>query len=163
MLRYVLNAGVVLGALALTEAPNPASALTMKECGVKYKAAESAGSLNGMKWNDFRKAQCGTDTSAGAPASTISAAAAAKAGATPATATTKPAPSIAKTPVPGASGGTAAKSGAPVFPSEVAAKYNTESPGKARMHTCLDQYNANKASSTNGGLNWIAKGGGYYS
>ena len=28
------------------------------------------------------------------------------------------------------------------------------------MHTCLDQYNANKA---NGGLNWIQKGGGYYS
>jgi hypothetical protein len=31
------------------------------------------------------------------------------------------------------------------------------------MHTCLDQYNANKAGNTNGGLHWIQKGGGYYS
>jgi hypothetical protein len=31
------------------------------------------------------------------------------------------------------------------------------------MHTCLDQYKANKASNGNGGLKWIQKGGGYYS
>ena len=31
------------------------------------------------------------------------------------------------------------------------------------MHKCLDQYNANKATNTNGGLKWIMKGGGYYS
>jgi hypothetical protein len=31
------------------------------------------------------------------------------------------------------------------------------------MLTCLDQYEANKASNTNGGLKWIQKGGGYYS
>jgi len=31
------------------------------------------------------------------------------------------------------------------------------------MHTCLDQYNANKANGGNGGLKWIMKGGGYYS
>jgi len=31
------------------------------------------------------------------------------------------------------------------------------------MHTCVDQYNANKASNANGGLKWIQKGGGYYS
>ena len=31
------------------------------------------------------------------------------------------------------------------------------------MHTCLDQYNENKAGAGNGGLNWIQKGGGYYS
>ena len=31
------------------------------------------------------------------------------------------------------------------------------------MHTCVDQYNANKASNGNGGLKWIKKGGGYYS
>lgn len=34
------------------------------ECSAKYKAAQAAGSLNGMKWNDFLKAQCGTDTAA---------------------------------------------------------------------------------------------------
>jgi hypothetical protein len=31
------------------------------------------------------------------------------------------------------------------------------------MHTCLDQYHANKANNANGGLKWIVKGGGYYS
>jgi hypothetical protein len=45
----------------------------------------------------------------------------------------------------------------------VSSKYSSESAGKARMHTCLDQYNANKANNANGGLNWIQKGGGYYS
>jgi hypothetical protein len=31
------------------------------------------------------------------------------------------------------------------------------------MHTCLDQYRANKATGANGGLRWIQKGDGYYS
>jgi hypothetical protein len=31
------------------------------------------------------------------------------------------------------------------------------------MHTCLEQYKANKASGGNGSLEWIQKGGGYYS
>jgi len=50
-----------------------------------------------------------------------------------------------------------------VFPSAVSPKYANETPGKARMHTCLDQYNANKATNSNGGLRWIQSGGGYYS
>lgn len=57
---------------------------------------------------------------------------------------------------------TAAGSGA-VFPKAVDSKYAKESAGRARMHTCLDQYKANKASNANGGLKWIQKGGGYYS
>jgi hypothetical protein len=44
-----------------------ASALTMTECSVKFKAAKAAGTDGGVKWNDFRKAQCGTDA-AEAPA-----------------------------------------------------------------------------------------------
>jgi hypothetical protein len=55
------------------------------------------------------------------------------------------------------------KSGGAVFPSSVSSKYSNESAGKARMHTCLDQYHANKAGSGNAGLHWIQKGGGYYS
>jgi hypothetical protein len=53
--------------------------------------------------------------------------------------------------------------GGATFPKAIAPKYSKESAGRARMHTCLDQYNANKATSGNGGLRWIAKGGGYYS
>jgi hypothetical protein len=73
-----------------------------------------------------------------------------------------------------AGGATAAAAAAPaakppvaagnaVFPSAISAKYSGESPAKARLHTCLDQYKANKASNANGGLKWIQKGGGYYS
>ena len=50
-----------------------------------------------------------------------------------------------------------------MFPGSVSSKYSSESAGKARMHTCLDQYNANKAGNGNAGLHWIQKGGGYYS
>jgi hypothetical protein len=39
-----------------------------------------------------------------------------------------------------------------VFPTAVSPKYSSESAGKARLHTCLDQYNANKATNANGGL-----------
>jgi hypothetical protein len=118
----------VLGTLALQG--TSAHALTMKECSTKYKAAQTAGTLNGQKWNDYRKAECGTD------AATTTAA--------------KPAAAPVAT-------------GDAVFPSAVATKYASESAGKGRMHTCLDQYNANKANNANGGMTWIKKGGGYYS
>jgi hypothetical protein len=57
----------------------------------------------------------------------------------------------------------AAETAAPTFPSAVPAKYASETAGRARLHTCLDQYHANKAGGGNGGLRWIQKGGGYYS
>jgi hypothetical protein len=30
------------------------------------------------------------------------------------------------------------------------------------MHTCVDQYNANKATIADGGMKWIDEGGGCY-
>src|SRR5580700_1685757 len=64
-----LSAGAVVAAIALQG--TSAQALTMAECSAKYKAAKTDGSLNGMKWNDFRKAQCGAAaTAAPAPAPT---------------------------------------------------------------------------------------------
>jgi hypothetical protein len=120
------TAFVVLGAA-------PGYALTAKECSVKYKAAKSGGTLNGLNWNEFRKQQCeGT-----APVTEAK----------------------TKTPPPSAAVNA-------VFPSAVDKKYAKQSAGKARFHTCLDQYHANKANGGNGGnggLKWIAKGGGYYS
>ncbi len=55
--------------------------------------------------------------------------------------------------------------GTAIYPTAVAPKYAKEPAGSARQHTCLDQYNANKAAggAGNGGMNWIEKGGGYYS
>jgi clan AA aspartic protease (TIGR02281 family) len=57
MTKYLL-AGVLFSGFA---AISPAHALTMYECAVKYKAALVAGTTNNMKWNDYRKAQCGPD------------------------------------------------------------------------------------------------------
>jgi hypothetical protein len=138
-------------ALAVT---SPAHALTTQECSAKYQAAKAAGTLGGQKWNDFRKAQCGADATA-APA----AAPAAAPGATAAPAAPKAA--AKKEAAPAAA--PAAPAGPAVFPSAIDPKYSKESVGKGRMHTCVDQYNANKATNANGGLKWIQKGGGYYS
>ena len=49
-----------------------------------------------------------------------------------------------------------------VFPTAIAPKYSTETPDKARTHTCADQFTANKATNANDGLKWIEKSGGYY-
>ena len=143
----------------------PASALTMKECGDKYKAAKAAG--NTAKWNDFRKSECGSDASATpAAAPAVPPAAEAKPKAEPKAepkakkAAKTESKTESKTEAPAAPAG---PSGPAVFPSQVSDKYSKETAGKARMHTCLDQYNANKANNGNGGLNWIQKGGGYYS
>jgi len=133
----------------------PAQALTSQECSAKYQAAKTAGTLNGQKWNDFRKAQCGAEaTPAAAPAAAPAPAAAAKKEAAPTTAAKKEA-APAAAPAPAATGNA-------VFPSAVDPKYSKETAGKARMHTCVDQYNANKATNANGGLKWIQKGGGYW-
>jgi hypothetical protein len=135
-----IGAAWMLAAVAVGSASS-VQALTMAECSAKYKAAQQAGTLKGMKWNDFRKAECGAEASA-----------------TPSSAPTQPAaaPRPAAAPAP-------ARAGSAVFPTAVSPKYSTESAGKARMHTCLDQYNANKTNNANGGLEWIKKGGGYYS
>ncbi|MGY3472738.1 hypothetical protein [Bradyrhizobium ottawaense] len=53
--------------------------------------------------------------------------------------------------------------GDPVFPSAIDPKYAGETSAKARLHTCIDQYNRNKAANANGELKWIERGGGYYS
>ena len=51
--------GAALAGLALVAAGAPAQARTARECSAKYKEAQTAGTLGGLKWNDFRKAQCG--------------------------------------------------------------------------------------------------------
>ena len=149
----ILCAIAVSGFAALA-ATSPALALTAQECSAKYQAAKTAGTLNGQKWNDFRKAECGSDAAA-APAATPAAAPAA-----PKEAAAKPKKEAAPAAAPAPA---AMPAGPAVFPSAVDPKYSKESAGKARMHTCVDQYNANKTANANGGLKWIQKGGGYYS
>jgi hypothetical protein len=146
----------ILGACAVTALAafamtTQANALTAQECSAKYQAAKAAGTLGGQKWNDFRKAQCGADATpaAAAPAATP---------AEPKEAAKKGSKKEAKE-----AAAPAAPAGPAVFPNAVDPKYSKETAGKARMHTCVDQYNANKATNANGGLKWIQKGGGYFS
>ncbi|QDW41212.1 hypothetical protein FFI89_031225 [Bradyrhizobium sp. KBS0727] len=145
----ILCAIAVSGFVAFA-ATSPVQALTTQECSAKYQAAKSAGTLAGQKWNDFRKANCGADATA-TPAAAPAAA--------PAPA---PAPKEAKKEAAPAAA-PAAPSGPAVFPNAVDPKYAKETAGKGRMHTCVDQYNANKTTGGNGGMKWIEKGGGYYS
>jgi hypothetical protein len=143
-LKSITAALAAVAAFAVASA-GPSSALTAQECSAKYNAAKTGGTLNGMKWNDFRKAQCADDA---APAAEAKPAADAK---------------KAEPAKPAAKAATATGTGGAVFPKAIDAQYAKESAGKARMHTCRDQYKANKVSNANGGLKWIMKGGGYYS
>lgn len=149
-LANVFASAFVISGMAMLAA-QPAHALTAAECSAKYQAAKTAGTLNGQKWNDFRKAECGASAAAAPTATTTAAAPAAdaKPAAAPKTAATAAAPAV--------------PSGPATFPTAVDPKYAKETAGKQRMHTCVDQYNANKASNANGGMKWIQKGGGYYS
>ena len=147
-------AAIAASGLAAFAMTSQAQALTAQECSAKYKAAKAAGTLGDQKWNDFRKAQCGADDTPAAAAAPAAAPASAPAAA-PKEAAKKESKKEAAAP--------AAPSGPAVYPNAVYSKYSKETAGKARMHTCVDQYNANKATNGNGGLKWIQKGGGYYS
>ncbi|WP_119392504.1 hypothetical protein [Taklimakanibacter lacteus] len=136
------------GASAKFEAPKVTKAstasgggLSMKECSARYQAAKADNSLGSLKWNDFRKAKCSADA---ADDETVPAE-------DEATYTNEP-----DRPT------TAAPKGVK-FPRGISSKFSKEPEGKARMHTCLQQYYANKESNALGGLKWIQKGGGYYS
>jgi hypothetical protein len=142
-----LLCAIAVSGFAAFVATAPAQALTTQECSAKYQQAKKDGTLGSQKWNDFRKAQCGADAT---PAAAAPAAPAAPA--EPKQAKKEAAPAAAP-----------AAAGNATFPNAVDPKYSKETAGKARLHTCVDQYNANKASNANGGLKWIEKGGGYYS
>ena len=154
MFQARLLCAIAGASLAAWAATAPAQALTMQECSAKYKAAKDAGTLAGQKWNDFRKSQCAAD------ATTTAAPAAAPA---PAPAPAPAAPKEAKAAPSAAPAAPTLPTGPAIFPNAIDPKYAKESAGKGRMHTCVDQYNANKATNGNGGLKWIEKGGGYYS
>ncbi len=148
--RLTIASGIFLAALANMTASVPAQAKTEKECTAEWKQLETAKQTAGKTRKDFI-AQCRSE--AATPPSTT-------------TTTTKPPPAKTTTKPPPAKTTTApppVPTGHVVFPSAISSKYSQESAGKARMHTCRDQYEANKATGGNGGLKWIEKGDGYYS
>lgn len=121
---------------AAAASSDKAKSLTMKQCSAKYQAAKDAGADGGVKWNVFRKTECGPGADPVALSSDGD--------------KEPPAPSMA------------APRGIK-FPTTISSKYANEKPGKARMRTCLDQYHAAKEANALNGLKWIQKGGGYYS
>jgi hypothetical protein len=145
---------------AVAQSPAPATSQSkMKVCAEEWNAKKAANETANLKYRDFVK-ECMTH-----------------AGATPAapegssSGETTAAPAVqppAARPPGGSRAATQTKpatpsAGEPVFPTEVSPKYSSESAGRARMHTCLDQYRDNKTTNGNAGLNWIQRGGGYYS
>jgi hypothetical protein len=136
----ITAAGALLAGIAFS---SPASALSMKECSVKYQAAKADGSAKDMKWNDYRAKFCGADAAADDK---------------------KDEADVAATPVDKEPEAPTAK--APkgiVFPKAVDKKYAAETPGKQRLHTCVDAYHVAKDAGKLGDLKWIQKGGGYWS
>ena len=111
----------------------------MKACGDKWQAAKAAGSTAGKTWPEYLAA-CRADMAGAKPA-------------TPA----KPAASAAAAP------STSGSNKPAVFPDAIASKFANEKPARARQKTCGEQFKANKATDSNGGLKWIEKGGGYWS
>lgn len=160
----MMNRGLIAAALfaglagAALLAPTGASALTMEECSAKYEAAKKADTLKGMSWNDFRKAECGTDAKPLAEKADKSS----KSEKSDKSAKSEKSDKSAKSDKSDKEESKGDPSKA-TYPKAVSSKYSKEKASKARMHTCLDQYNANKEKNANGGLNWIQKGGGYYS
>jgi hypothetical protein len=156
-------AAVAVIGIGTALAVSPAMALSSHDCSVKYKAAQDGGKLGGMTYADFRKLNCGSDATLDSPI--VTSATPAATGTATSTAAADPGePNVTNT--EHSAEPTAPTTVAPkgvVFPKAVDTKYASETPGKQRMHTCLDQYKVNKANNALGGLKWIIKGGGYYS
>jgi hypothetical protein len=146
MKRGLLALGAIAVCVAFSAAPANAQS-RLKACNDEWNAMKANNTVGDKKYAEFRR-ECLARTAA-APAAP---AAPAPPGVAPRPAT---APPVAPAPT--------TATGAAVFPTAIAPKYASESAGRARMHTCRDQYQANKATNGNGGLNWIQKGGGYYS
>jgi len=140
MFRSLTVSGTLL---LLMAQPGWAQDAAMKICGEKWKAAKASGATNGATWPTFL-AECRSSLPA-APASAPSQA-------------QKPVPIPVVDPKPGTKA-----AGAPVFPAAVSAKFADLRPAQARQKTCSEQYQANKANGANAGLNWLEKGGGYWS
>jgi hypothetical protein len=141
MLKKLLlpAAGSLLAAFVMS---SPAHALTMKECSTKYQAAKADGSAKDVKWNDFRAKFCGADAAADDKADEAD---------------------VAKTSEKEPEKPMTAAPKSVKFPKAVDKKYSSETPGKGRLHTCVDAYHAAKDAGSLGDLKWIQKGGGYWS
>ena len=155
-IKLTIGAAAIAVTLGTSASGAFAASAIQKECSQKYQEAKSANQLAGQTYNQYYKA-CAAAAKEG------------KSETPPAPTPTSTAPAPVPTPAPTTTATklpppvTAGPAGAAVFPTALSSSFSTETAGKARMHTCLAQYKANKATNGNGGLKWIEKGGGYYS
>lgn len=151
LMRSGLLVSVFLtGGMAVSHA---AHAISNQECHKQFTAAKD-GKAKGQSFKEFKAANC-VDKKTSSDENKGNVKKEADKGDKKADASTSKGSSTAAT--------TAVDTGDAVFPTAIAEKYASEKEGNARMKTCLDQYNSNKASNKNGKLKWIQKGGGYYS
>ncbi len=165
VVKILFGAAAMAGAMALATGGALAQAAVMKECGAEWQTAKDANTTGGKTWNQFL-AECRTRKAAApaaapaAPAAQPKPAAAAPAAPAPAPAATAPATRRSAT----AAAAAGAVPAGVVLPRAVDPKHAALSPGKQRLQTCSDQWQANKAAGAgNGDLKWIQKGGGFWS
>jgi hypothetical protein len=147
----VAMCSIVLAGMTITLSSQAiAQQKTVSACRAEWRANKAANQAKGITEKAYV-----AQSRAGTPPAQTTAAPPTPPPAQPAPrARARPRPATAPAPV---------AAGNAVFPSAVSAKYSSESAGKARFHTCLDQYRINKANGGNGSLKWIEKGDGYYS
>lgn len=176
--------------MAVKKVKAPATAETgpsMQECSARYKDAKKGGTLGSMSWNEFRSAGCVAKTAAAPAPAAKQKAPVEKSAASPTTDKMKVSEKDCSTryqaaKTAGTLGGMswnefrsagcpqtiAKRSGsmtptaASMFPAAVSKRYSDQSPGRARLLTCRDQYEANKAAGITE-PKWTEQGGGYYS
>jgi hypothetical protein len=161
--------------------PAESAKVSERECSARYRSAKEAGTLGGMKWNEFRKAGCPSKAAAaeavfpkeaaqGEPAESAKVSerecsaryrAAKDAGILGELTWNQFRKGGCPTTTAQAAGTMVPTMGS-IFPIGIAPKYAALHAGKARRMTCLDQYRANKAAGVSQ-VRWIKKGGGYYS
>lgn len=154
---------------------------TMEECSARYRSAKKDGTLGGMSWNEFRSAGCVAKT-AEAPKTPPAKAAqkksteqtkvsekecsaryqAAKSAGTLGNMTWNAFRSAGCPATIAKRSGSMSPTMGSIFPTTVSRKYSGESAGRARLLTCRDQYEANKAAGITE-PKWTEEGGGYYS
>jgi hypothetical protein len=168
MMKSGLAALCVAAVTAVVLSAAPAGAQTtnrLKACNDEWNAMKATGAVGDKKYADFRK-ECLARLAAPAQEPAAAAPAPGTAAAPPAAqppAARPPAGPRTATPAAPTAPAKPAAPGEAVFPTAVSPKYASESAGRARMHTCLDQYKENKATGGNANLKWIQRGGGYYS
>jgi hypothetical protein len=129
--------------------PLPASALSVGDCSARYRAAKESGSLGGMKWDAFRRAECGAPGDRAVQTVPNPLAPGYEAPAAP----PRPADPPVRVQAPPPKGG---------YPAAIDPRYAGEPAGTARRKTCLDRYRADKEAGV-AVAPWTERGGGYYS